>query len=145
MSLTRCLQEAGDFLPAEARDAIHKRAGELRAEGLTPNEAARQAVQDQLMPVQAKLKEVETAFKEGATLYETEPKTPAAKAEAEAAVSRVDQLLLDSPDMMVQLDGMDAPMRAADFMAAVKAEADEMAADAPLMQVAAECALLNGS
>jgi len=27
----------------------------------------------------------------------------------------------------------------------VKAEADEMEADAPLMQVAAQCALLNGS
>ena len=45
---------------------------------------------------------------------------------------------------MVQIDGMDAPMRMDDFLKAVKAEADEMAADAPLMEVAAQCALLNG-
>ena len=43
------------------------------------------------------------------------------------------------------LDGMDKPMPLADFLAAVKAEADEMEADAPLMQVAAQCAILNGS
>lgn len=70
--------------------------------------------------------------------------TPGAKAEAQAAPARVDALLADNPDMLVMLDGMDKPMRLADFMAAVKAEADEMVADAPLMQVAAECALTNG-
>ena len=49
------------------------------------------------------------------------------------------------PDLQVMLDGMDRPMPLADFLAAVKAEADEMEADAPLMQVAAQCAILNGS
>lgn len=49
------------------------------------------------------------------------------------------------PDLTVQLDGMDAPMRLDDFMAAVKAEADELAADAPLMEVAAQCAIVNGT
>jgi hypothetical protein len=48
------------------------------------------------------------------------------------------------PDLQVQVDGMDASMPMADFMAAAKAEADELAANAPLVQVAAECALLNG-
>jgi hypothetical protein len=45
---------------------------------------------------------------------------------------------------MVMLDGMDKPMPLAEFMAAVRAEADEMLADAPLVQLAAECALVNG-
>jgi hypothetical protein len=49
------------------------------------------------------------------------------------------------PDLQVMVDVMDRPMPLADFLAAVKAEADEMEADAPLMQVAAQCALLNGS
>lgn len=49
------------------------------------------------------------------------------------------------PDLQVQADGMDAPMSLAEFMAAAKAEADDLAADAPLMQVAVECALLNGA
>jgi hypothetical protein len=70
--------------------------------------------------------------------------TPGGKAEAMAAPSRVDALLADNPDMLVMLDGMEAPMKLGDFLAAAKAEADEMLADAPLMQVAAECALVNG-
>lgn len=46
-----------------------------------------------------------------------------------------------SPDMMVQLEEMDTPMRLADAMDAVKAEAAKEAQDAPLLQVAAECFL----
>jgi len=46
-----------------------------------------------------------------------------------------------SPDLMVQLDGMEAPMRLSEAMAAVRAEAAQMTADAKLLQVAAECAL----
>ena len=49
------------------------------------------------------------------------------------------------PDLQVMVDGMDKPMPMAEFLAAAKAEADDLAADAPLMQVAAECALLNGA
>lgn len=48
-----------------------------------------------------------------------------------------------SPDLMVQLEGMDQPMRLADALEAVKAEAAKEAADAPLLQVAAECFLRN--
>ena len=47
------------------------------------------------------------------------------------------------PAMEVMLDGMDKPMPVAEFLAAVKAEADDLQADAPLMQLAAECAILN--
>lgn len=46
-----------------------------------------------------------------------------------------------NPDLLVQLDGMDAPMRVADLMAKVKQEAAEEAQMAKLVQVAAECAL----
>lgn len=46
-----------------------------------------------------------------------------------------------SPDMMVQLEGMAAPMRLADALEAVKAEAAREVQDAPLLQVAAECFL----
>jgi hypothetical protein len=71
--------------------------------------------------------------------------TPGAKAEAVAAQARMADVQAAHPDLQVMLDGMDKPMPLADFLAAVKAEADEMEADAPLMQVAAQCALLNGS
>jgi hypothetical protein len=144
-SLTSCLQQAGDLLSAEAKRAVLARADELRKGGMAGPEAARQAVADTLAGAKSSLSEVETAMKDGVTLYEAAPETPAAAAEQQAAMSRVDQVLFDAPDMMVQMDGMDAPMRAADFMAAIRAEADEMVADAPLMQIAAECALSTGT
>ena len=71
--------------------------------------------------------------------------TPGASAEQVAADARLAQVRAQFPDLQVQLDGMDAPMALDDFLTAVKAEADEIAADGPLMQVAAECALLNGA
>lgn len=72
---------------------------------------------------------------------------------ADAVAGAAERAVMDSrmamvadrfPDLQVQVDGMDASMPMADFMAAAKAEADELAANAPLVQVAAECALLNG-
>ena len=62
-----------------------------------------------------------------------------------AAQARMADVQASHPELQVMLDGMDKPMPLADFLAAVKAEADEMEADAPLMQVAAQCAILNGS
>lgn len=70
--------------------------------------------------------------------------TPADKAEGAQVQTRLADLQTQYPDLMVQMDGMDSPMRLADFLASVKAEADEMTADAPLMEVAAQCAILNG-
>ena len=68
----------------------------------------------------------------------------AGAAERAAMESRLAMAQERFPELMVQTDDMAAPMKMADFMAAAKAEADELLADAPLMQVAAECALLNG-
>ena len=73
---------------------------------------------------------------------------PTSTAEArlveDASTRQVDQLLTEQPDMLVMLDGMDAPRPLSEVMAAIKAEADEMVLDGDLMQTAAECALLNG-
>lgn len=71
--------------------------------------------------------------------------TPAAKAEAAATAGRMDQLQAERPDMLVMLDGMESPMRLDEFLAAVRAEADEMQADAPLVQKLAECAIINSA
>jgi len=72
------------------------------------------------------------------------PAAGAGRLVEDGAAARVAQLEVDMPDLMVQLDGMDKPMRLADVLAAVKAEADDMKLDGDLMQAAAECALLNG-
>lgn len=68
-----------------------------------------------------------------------------AAAEASTTQARLDAIANEFPDLEVMLDGMDKPMKLADFLDAVKAEADEMKADSPLYQLAAECALLNGA
>lgn len=44
-----------------------------------------------------------------------------------------------SPDLMVQLDGMEQPMRLADAMAAIRAEVAREMEHAHLIQVAAQC------
>jgi hypothetical protein len=71
----------------------------------------------------------------------------APKADANPLAASIDaqtaELARLAPDMMVQLEGMDAPMRLADALEAVKAEAAKDAETAPLYQVAAECLLQN--
>lgn len=62
-----------------------------------------------------------------------------------AAAARVDQIKAETPDLMVQLDGMDAPMRIDELLEAVRAEADDLVLDGDLMQAAAECALRMGA
>lgn len=52
-----------------------------------------------------------------------------------------DAIAQAEPDMLVMLEGMDAPVKVSDLLAEVKAMADQEIADAPLLQVAAECAL----
>jgi hypothetical protein len=71
---------------------------------------------------------------------------------AEAAVvsQRLADIQTQFPDLTVQMDGMDKPMPLSEFLAEVQREAMEGSDfdiggnDAPLMQVAATCFLLNG-
>ena len=65
------------------------------------------------------------------------PPSPAAD-QVSAAVSRLE---LENPDLLVQLDGMDQPVRLADLMASVREDAARDTRDAPLLEVAAQCAL----
>jgi hypothetical protein len=65
-------------------------------------------------------------------------------AEAQAAAARLGEIQQQFPDLQVQLDGMDKPMRLSEFLESVRREADEMRADAPDFEVAANCFLLNG-
>lgn len=73
----------------------------------------------------------------------------AASAEArlvdDATARQADALLAEQPDMLVMLDGMDAPRRLSEVLADIKAEADEMRLDGELLQVAAQCALQHGA
>lgn len=134
MSLVKCLQKAGDFLSPDDKAELLAAASRYRKDGMSASEAAMRAVDEQIAKVD-KLIESPPA--------EVKPEGPAAEAEVASAEPRMDAIRAQFPDLMVQLDGMDKPMRLDDFLAAVKAEADEMTADAPLMQVAAECALLH--
>lgn len=140
-SLTSCLREAAEFLAPEQRAAILEAAARLRGEGMGVADADAAAVREVLGTVEGNLKEVETARAEGRTLYEPAPEQAA---EVAAMPSRVDEVTREYPDLMVRMDDMDEAMPASEFIAKAKAEADEMEADAPLIQAAAECAILNG-
>lgn len=75
--------------------------------------------------------------------------SPAAAAGAGAAgdvqaarvASAADEVARLDPEMLVQLDGMDAPARVGDLLAAVKEEAARDAEMGRLVEVAAQCAL----
>lgn len=109
---------------------------------------AQHARQDRLVQEAAAKSE---ARKAGATERPAAPESPSSGTEApagqDAAAASLDAQTAEiarlAPDMMVQLDGMDAPVRLADALEAVKAEAARDVKDAPLLQVAAECFLRN--
>lgn len=79
------------------------------------------------------------------------PRAGGATPEAAAVAARLADVSQQFPDLTVQMDGMDAPMRLSDFLDQVRREAmdgtdmDIGGNDAPLMQVAASCFLLNGA
>lgn len=64
---------------------------------------------------------------------------------AAASLNQLADIQAQHPDLAVMLDGMDAPMRLSDFLDKVQREADADVADAPLYQLAAECAIVNGT
>ncbi|MCM5682520.1 hypothetical protein M8A51_23570 [Schlegelella sp. S2-27] len=76
----------------------------------------------------------------------TEAASPeAAAAETSMAGARLAEIQRDFPDLEVMMDGMEKPMRLSHFLQQVKAQADEELAEAPLYEVAVQCALTNGT
>lgn len=73
-----------------------------------------------------------------------------AKAESAAHAARLAEIQAEFPDLEVMLDGMDRPAKLSEFLADIQRQAMEGTDmelggnDAPLMQVAANCFLLNG-
>ena len=68
----------------------------------------------------------------------------AATPEDAAIVARLAEIQARQPDLMVQLDGMDAPMPLAELLDRARFAAEEIEGEAPLVKAAAECALANG-
>lgn len=143
-SLSQCLAKAGDLIEPRIVDRIMLRADELQTRGASPEAAAKRAVQEALEAQAQTRAELETAIKEGRELYEPAP----AREEAEQAGSALERMAMERPDMLVRLPGMpdDAPpMRLADAMEQIKAEADDERFTAELVRVAGECALTFSS
>ena len=146
-SLTTCLKQAGDFLPAELRTAILNRAEELRQQGIPESEVARRAVAEVQGDRQTMLGEVESALKSGAILYEDPApitQQQAAKVEAEAIASRVDQVLTEFPNLKVRAEEGGEAMPASEFLAAARADAARDMQDGDLLMTAVQCAMTNG-
>ena len=87
------------------------------------------------------------AATEGAPTGTSTAETGTSDGQAGAAAAVLDgqtaEIARLSPDMMVQLEGMDAPLPLAEALAKVKEEAATEVKDAGLLQVAAECFLRN--
>lgn len=64
---------------------------------------------------------------------------------ADYATREVARLEQADPNMLVMLEGMDAPRPMSEVLAQIRAEAAQEIADAPLLKVAAECALRGGA
>lgn len=79
------------------------------------------------------------------------PSAGGSATEAGLVAARLAEVSQQFPDLTVQIDGMDAPMKLSDFLEQVRRDAmegtdmDLGGNDAPLMQVAASCFLLNGA
>jgi hypothetical protein len=151
-------QEIVAFDPAQVKSAIGNTRFDPTSGSLTDSPYATWTEQ-----VNAAIREMRAAAEEArpkrAPAVEIDPKggtpeqfarfaeatkaTEPADVTAAAAPARLDAIRAQYPDLMVQMDG-GAPMRMDDFLAAAKAEADELAADAPLMAAAAECAATFG-
>lgn len=130
----------------DAREKVAAREAKLAEQLRVANEnaAARKAAREAAAP---KPEQAETPPAPKAT-PEAPGATPAAPKATEAAnpmaasiAAQAAEIAQFSPDMMVQLEGMDAPMRLADALEAVKAEAAKDAESAPLFEVAANCLL----
>jgi hypothetical protein len=74
---------------------------------------------------------------------EAEAGNPAsgAAAPADFVAREADTIAAENPDLMVMMEGMEQPVRASELLAEAKAMAQQDIADAPLLKVAAECAL----
>lgn len=126
---------AGDAAAAAGAADPGRAAAGVEAAGLNaPDDLA--AVSDALRPLAPSISDQIDALLRN----RPQPEAPAGAAD----VRRMEAIRAQFPDLQVMVDGMDKPMPMAEFLAAAKAEADDLAADAPLMQAAAECALMNG-
>jgi len=128
-----------------AREA--KLADQLRVanENMAARAAAKKIGQAETKPAKSATVTEIRAPKAQSAAPEAAPGAPVAKDGANPIAASIDAQAAEiarlSPDMMVQLEGMAAPMRLADALEAVKAEAAKDVEDAPLLQVAAECFL----
>lgn len=128
-------RSAGDAATAADAADTGRAAASVEAAGLNaPDDLA--AVSDALRPLAPSISDQIDALLRN----RPQPEAPAGAADAR----RMEAIRAQFPDLQVMVDGMDKPMPMAEFLAAAKAEADDLAADAPLIQTAAECALLHG-
>lgn len=139
-NLSDCLRKAGALVPDELQADIIERAAKFREAGETNAAASRKAVAESLAERRAMLGEVETAAKEGRTLYSPAEPRNTTQPNGEP-MSPVQQLAADRPDLEVRLPGDEKTMRLEDALKRIEAErlADTQFGD--LVRVAAACAL----
>ena len=112
---------------------------------VTPDQAQKIANED--LPANR----TETSLPAVDQVSQPKPAKPAEDVTPDAYRARVDQLAKEQPDLVSRLDDAGQPVKLADELAAVRKAAQEGtdtefgALDAPLLKVAAECALATGT
>ncbi|ANA34472.1 lytic transglycosylase domain-containing protein [Ralstonia mannitolilytica] len=130
--------------PATSRRATADAARRAVQEPVRPAEPARAAAEParagETEPAKSATETPKTATQSPdsvASNAESATRSPEAVKATEAQAAEIARL---SPDMIVEIDGME-PMRVGDLLERVKQEAAQEKADAPLLEVAAECFL----
>lgn len=122
-------------LPAAASDAPAPRAPDAEQPGVTLDPEVQGALDAVGVPQEVVQPVVDAAAKLLAPPEAAQPVDPLTRG--------VDDLIATRQDMLVQLEGMDAPRPIAEVMARIRQEAAVELEDAPLIQAAAECAIRN--
>lgn len=120
--------------------------GVAQATGLPPAEVAQamsRALDGQAVPADA-APPVRTAEPSAAPASAGQPDAGPGTSGGSPEAQRLAQVLDQFPDLMVRVDGMDQPMPARQLLEAIRAEADGEVREAPLLQVAVNCALSLG-
>lgn len=124
----------------ELHDRIDQLDNEVRGEALT------KTLVDTMAPAKTKA-EVRSPeaqplpVKQESGAVKQEEGAGAEQPAADYAAREADAIATADPDMLVMMEGMEQPVKVSELLAEAKALAAQEIADAPLMKVAAECAL----
>ena len=137
----RALDQLSSGQRVDVSDVAPVSGNRIVSEMQTRLEPLAKALQDEPAPVAGQDFTPPPVVAEPVAKPQAEQQAGALPVEDAQLAARADLIEQTTPDLMVQLDGMDAPEPAAQIMARLREDVAQDMAEAPLLQVAAECFL----